>query len=201
MERIVRAAGGLVWRARELAVVHRSRRRDWSLPKGKLDAGERWEAAALREVEEETGCRARLGDFAGATHHRVPRGPKIVLYWNMAAVDAAPRLPDDEVDEVAWLEPAEALRRLDHENERRLVAGAARRLDGAATAHRAELAARFAAARDALLAAAIPLERDGDPARVVAGIDLLDRADEAALRGDADEARRALDAALTALGG
>ena len=66
----VKAAGGVVWRrgdaGLELAVVHRPRYDDWSLPKGKLDPGETWEEAALREVEEEIGLRCRLGQIGRA---------------------------------------------------------------------------------------------------------------------------------------
>ena len=61
----VKAAGGVVWRhgegGVEIVVAHRPRYDDWSLPKGKLDKGESWEQAALREVEEEVGLRCRLG--------------------------------------------------------------------------------------------------------------------------------------------
>src|SRR5437870_7430257 len=122
---IVRAAGGILWRdgpgGPRLAVVHRPRRRDWSLPKGKLERGETWEQAALREVEEETGCEGRITSFAGASFYVPRRTPKIVLYWNMALVRDGPLDPGDEVDEVAWLTPPEALGRLDHQAERRLV--------------------------------------------------------------------------------
>ena len=52
----VRLAGGLLWKEERVAVIHRPRQDDWSLPKGRVDAGESWDAAALREVEEETGC-------------------------------------------------------------------------------------------------------------------------------------------------
>ncbi len=61
----VKAAGGVVWRRGaggiEVAVCHRPHREDWSLPKGKLDPGETWEEAALREVEEEIGFTCTLG--------------------------------------------------------------------------------------------------------------------------------------------
>src|SRR3954464_3521077 len=67
----VKAAGGVVRREDgTIAIVHRPRYDDWSLPKGKLDPGESWEEAAVREVEEETGVRAREGGAAGAGGRR-----------------------------------------------------------------------------------------------------------------------------------
>src|SRR4051812_2537023 len=75
----VRAAGGVVVHEDRLAVVHRPRYDDWSLPKGKLDAGESWEDAALREVAEETGLRCRLLDELPAVPYTDRRGrPKRV---------------------------------------------------------------------------------------------------------------------------
>jgi 8-oxo-dGTP diphosphatase len=122
---LVRAAGGVVWRdgpgGRRLALIHRPFHGDWSLPKGKLDAGEAWHHAALREVAEETGCEARLGRFAGAKLFVDRSTPKLILYWHMQAVREGVPDDEDEVDEVAWLPPREALARLDHGSDRRLL--------------------------------------------------------------------------------
>ena len=120
----VRVAGGILWRrGREgprLALVHRPRHGDWGLPKGRLDAGEVWHEAALREVAEETGCAARISRFAGAKLLLARAVPKLILYWHMALLDEGD--PDgDEVDEVAWLSPRPALSRLDHGSDRRLL--------------------------------------------------------------------------------
>ena len=123
---IIRAAGGLVWRPgedghRRLAVVHRPHRKDWSLPKGKLKDGERWEDAAVREVGEETGCRTRVVSFAGVVHYVPKRTPKVVLFWNMELLEEGPLGFPEEVDRIAWLTAPEALRRLDYETERELL--------------------------------------------------------------------------------
>jgi 8-oxo-(d)GTP phosphatase len=113
----VRAAGGVLWRRRddrvEVAVVHRPRYDDWSLPKGKLDAGELEAVAAVREVQEETGFRAVLGRGLGTTRYRVlDRGrdvPKTVRWWALEALDGCFE-PGDEVDELRWLTVPQAVR-------------------------------------------------------------------------------------------
>ena len=90
--RTVEAAGGVVMRSgergMEICVVHRPRYGDWTLPKGKLDADETFEDAALREVEEETGLRCELGPELTSTHYTDGKGrPKLVRYWLMEVVD------------------------------------------------------------------------------------------------------------------
>jgi 8-oxo-dGTP diphosphatase len=157
---IIRAAGGLLWRdeggSRRLAVIHRPRREDWSLPKGKLEDGEGWEEAALREVREETGCEACLLSFAGVAYY-VPRGaPKVVLYWNMAVVREGALDAPGEVDEIAWLPPDEALKRLDHQSEREILEQALRlRAPGERAAGACGRAASARVARGALAAGAL----------------------------------------------
>jgi 8-oxo-dGTP diphosphatase len=150
---LVRAAGGLLWRQSssgpQLAVVHRPYRDGWSLPKGKLEAGESWREAALREVREETGCEVRITRFAGPSCYFARRDPKLVLYWHMALVREGPLAAGREVDEVAWLAPAAAIGRLRHDSDRRLV-GRALRTDirvaaGMPGASRPRVAARVGA--------------------------------------------------------
>jgi 8-oxo-dGTP diphosphatase len=123
----VAAAGGVVVRegrdGPEVALVHRPKYDDWSLPKGKLDPGEGWEEAALREVEEETGWRCELGRELEATRYTDLNGrDKLVRWWLMAPVDGGFR-GDAEVDELRWLAPHDALELLDYDHDRRLVRG------------------------------------------------------------------------------
>jgi 8-oxo-dGTP diphosphatase len=104
-----------------VAVVHRPRYDDWSLPKGKLDPGESFEDGALREVAEETGLRCRLVRELPAAEYEVRGRPKVVRYWAMEVVDETDFVPNDEVDEVRWLEPAEALALLSYDRDREPV--------------------------------------------------------------------------------
>ena len=99
----VRAAGGVVLRDGLVALVHRPRYDDWTLPKGKADPGEDDETCALREVAEETGLRCRLGDELPSVryHDRFGRA-KLVRYWTMTP-DGGSFTPTDEVDEIRWL--------------------------------------------------------------------------------------------------
>jgi 8-oxo-dGTP pyrophosphatase MutT (NUDIX family) len=108
----VQAAGGAVWRRSpagglEVLLVHRPRYDDWTVPKGKLDAGEDHAAAAVREVEEETGLRCALGPELVSTEYVDRKGrPKQVRYWAMTPAGGV-FTPTDEVDEVRWV-PVEA---------------------------------------------------------------------------------------------
>lgn len=125
---IVEAAGGLLWRTDAarvlLAVIHRPKYHDWSLPKGKLKKNESWSQAALREVQEETGFVPMLAGFAGCVGYCIKGDtPKIVLFWHMTVGKGRQFRPDDinEVDGLEWLPVEQALNRLSYADERRLL--------------------------------------------------------------------------------
>jgi len=195
--RVIRAAGGVLWRldgaTPRVAIVHRPRRADWGLPKGKLDEGETWEAAAVREVREETGCGARLGRFAGSTWYVPGRTPKVVLFWNMTVRRAGALDGGDEIDEVRWLRPGAALERLTHESERRVLARAVVRREGRLRGEARALQAEIAAARARLLRRGLGDALDG----AVLGVLLarLDKAEDAVFARRLEKARATLKAA------
>jgi 8-oxo-(d)GTP phosphatase len=122
---VVRAAGAVLLRAgAEVALVHRPKYDDWSLPKGKLDDDEHPVAGAVREVREETGVGAVPQLRLPPVEYELPDGrTKTVDFWVMRAGDGPVREVADptEVDEVAWLDPARAADRLTYPDDRRLV--------------------------------------------------------------------------------
>ena len=89
----------------EICLVHRPKYDDWSLPKGKLDAGESMAAAAVREIHEETGVRARLGPWLRDVRYMFGDARKLVRYWAAEARSETGFTPNDEVDELRWVSP------------------------------------------------------------------------------------------------
>ena len=127
-EEIVRAAGGLIVRHKagepQVLLVHRPKYDDWSLPKGKADPGETDEDTAVREVEEETGLRCRLGVELPTVEYTDRYGrPKRVRYWLMEPEDETGESAraDNEIDEVRWLGRDDAAAMLTYERDRHLL--------------------------------------------------------------------------------
>ena len=120
------AAGAVLWQPdpntgdTRVAVVHRARYDDWSLPKGKLDPGETEPVAAVREIFEETGQRAQLGRRLGSVSYSIPGGNKIVHYW-AARGHGGEFIVGDEVDQLLWLPPAAASKRLTYRTDRKML--------------------------------------------------------------------------------
>jgi 8-oxo-dGTP pyrophosphatase MutT (NUDIX family)/phosphohistidine phosphatase SixA len=125
-DRFVEAAGGAVWRPAqgglgvEVAVVHRPKYDDWSLPKGKLLPGEHPLVGALREVFEETGFTGRPGRMLGETRYLKDGSPKRVRYWAVEAVEGD-FVTNAEVDQVMWLPPREARLHLEADRDRPII--------------------------------------------------------------------------------
>ena len=123
MAKPIEASGGLVVRSTpdglRLLVVHRPRYDDWTFPKGKNEHGEDSLEAALREVNEETGQRPHPVSMVGETTYPVDGSPKLVIWYGMRVREPGPFVPNEEVDEIRWLDPDEvpALLTYDHDRE------------------------------------------------------------------------------------
>ncbi|MGC4805298.1 NUDIX hydrolase [Micromonospora sp. DT233] len=120
-ERVIRAAGGVVWRPDAdgvlVCLVHRPRYGDWSLPKGKLEAGEHPLSAAVREVAEEADVRAVPQVRLPTVRYRSEGRPKVVDYWSLRAVAEGGFQPDTEVDDIRWLPVEQAARLVNYPHD------------------------------------------------------------------------------------
>lgn len=125
----IEAAGTVMWRpgpdGPEVLLIHRPKRDDWSLAKGKQEPGEHIAVTAVREVAEETGLRAVLGRRLRTVRYEVNGVPKRVHYWAAARPPAEaaggvqgapgqPGVPNPEVDRVEWLTLPRARERLSY---------------------------------------------------------------------------------------
>nr|WP_297005595.1 bifunctional NUDIX hydrolase/histidine phosphatase family protein [uncultured Corynebacterium sp.] len=140
------AAGAVMWRrltvadpvapetaaedAVEIAVIHRPRYDDWSLPKGKVDKGEGIVQTAVRELAEETGYASTLGWLLGYVHYPVGGSTKVVWYWTAEVTDHSEPTPEDtdEVGELRWVSPGEAARLCTYDTDREVITAACERL-------------------------------------------------------------------------
>jgi 8-oxo-dGTP diphosphatase len=122
-ETAVYAAGGVVWRLvgdkLKVLLIHRTRYRDVTLPKGKVDPGEMLAETAVREIFEETGIRVCLGVAVGVSRYRLPsKRTKIVHYWAAEATDAAiiasAFVPNREIAALEWVGVKKARSRLSY---------------------------------------------------------------------------------------
>ena len=134
----VYAAGGVVWRVVDgklrVLLIHRTRYRDITLPKGKVDPGETLAETAVREIHEETGIRVCLGVALGVSRYRLPsKKQKIVHYWSAQATEAAIRastfVPNKEIAALEWVSLKKARARLSYPVDIEILDGFAKFVD------------------------------------------------------------------------
>jgi 8-oxo-(d)GTP phosphatase len=124
--KIVLAAGGVLWRpgrrdsAAEVAVIHRPRYDDWSLPKGKVDPGETEPVTAVREVLEETGHHVQLGRRIASVSYPIDQRTKKVQYWSARSLGGS-FAPNNEVDDLVWLPPSAAIKKVSYPYDRKVL--------------------------------------------------------------------------------
>jgi 8-oxo-dGTP diphosphatase len=122
---VIKAAGGILQRSTprgdEVMVVYRKRHQDWTLPRGKVKDGESFQEAAMREVQDETGCSCRIGNYLGTISYSDNGVPKVVLFWKMMLVEDKGARNNDEIGEAHWLQVPAAIERLSHAQEKALL--------------------------------------------------------------------------------
>jgi 8-oxo-(d)GTP phosphatase len=124
--KIVHAAGVVLWRpgyreaAAEIAVIHRPRYDDWSLPKGKVDPGETEPVTAVREVFEETGHHVHLGRRIATVSYPIEQRTKKVQYWSARSLGGS-FAPNNEVDDLLWLAAPAAIKKVSYAYDRKVL--------------------------------------------------------------------------------
>ncbi len=126
MNPTVIAAGSVIWRKRDnqiqIALVHRPRYDDWSLPKGKQDPGESLIACAYRETLEETNLKVSFGPYIGDIEYFVAEGLKKVYYWSARLADDSPEFhPNEEVDLLEWHSLQDAIEKSTRDSDREII--------------------------------------------------------------------------------
>ncbi|MBB6003056.1 NUDIX hydrolase [Arcicella rosea] len=107
--KLVRAAGGVV-RNEEGKVLMMYRLKKWDLPKGKLDKGESFKVAAVREVEEECNVKARLDEKICTTYHTYTYKNEAILkqtkWYSMELVDDTKMKPqfEEDIEKLEWMD-------------------------------------------------------------------------------------------------
>lgn len=123
------SSGGVVISTREgiphVALIATRNRTRWGLPKGAVSAGESSEAAALREVREETGIEARIVRLLDTIEYFFRAGDTLIqkrvdfYLMEYVAGELEPQL--SEVDDVEWVELSASLKRASFDSERKLL--------------------------------------------------------------------------------
>lgn len=119
------ASGAILWRKEKdelkVLVIYRDRYQDYSWPKGKVDKGEHYVAAAVREIREETGLKVNLGIKLAVVEYKVEKEKKFVHYWSAHVTDSMIKkqnfVPDEEVGSFEWLSVKEAKKKLSYKHD------------------------------------------------------------------------------------
>lgn len=123
------SSGGVVISIRDgaphVALIATRNKTRWGLPKGAVTAGETSEAAALREVREETGIEARIVRMLDTIEYFFRAGDTLIqktvdfYLMDYVAGELEPQL--SEVDDVEWVELLSSLKRASFDSERKLL--------------------------------------------------------------------------------
>ena len=115
---LIHAAGGLVSNENdEILMIFRLG--CWDFPKGKVEEGEDWPTAAVREVEEETGLRNILlkEAFVNTYHTYILKDTPIlkITHWYEMRAPQQPLMPqtEEDISQAVWVARSEVAKKLE----------------------------------------------------------------------------------------
>ncbi|MDZ7898136.1 MAG: NUDIX domain-containing protein [Arcicella sp.] len=107
--KVLKAAGGVVKNSEDkILMIYRLK--TWDLPKGKLDKGESSKSAAVREVQEECGVKAKLGEKICTTFHTYTYKNIDILkqtkWYEMDLIDDSKMKPqaEEDIEKLEWMD-------------------------------------------------------------------------------------------------
>lgn len=125
------SAGGILFKVIQgkyyIAVIHRSKQNDWTLPKGHVKLSESLEATAIREVEEETNNKATIVDEVGSFSYfaddkeKAIRYERIVYWFLMESHEDNSDKLDSETDQVKWIDIDDDFSFMTYANDKSMV--------------------------------------------------------------------------------
>lgn len=74
----------------------------WEFPGGKVEAGEDPKAALVRELDEELGVVATVGDIVEVTFHRYEEKSVLLLFYDASLAPGSPEPRAVDVADVTW---------------------------------------------------------------------------------------------------
>ena len=123
--------------AAHVAMIATRGRTRWGLPKGAVSQGETSEAAALREVQEETGLEADIIKPLNTIEYFFRAGDTLIRkkvdFYLMIHTGGELKPQLSEVDDVEWVELSEAIQRASFASEKKLLEAAQQEVEVSGT--------------------------------------------------------------------
>lgn len=122
-----KSCGAVIYRKEkgetEVLLIQHKNGGHWAFPKGHVEKKETEEETALREIREETGLKVKLdtGFRQTVTYSPKPEVMKDVIYFAAKADSEKPKAQPEEVLEIRWEKPEQALELVTYENDKEVL--------------------------------------------------------------------------------
>jgi len=124
-ENLIISAGGIIYRVengKNFFIIVKNPYDKWTFPKGKVEEGETWQEAAVREIQEETGItEAEILGEVGEIKFTDKSGEEVIkksVHFYLIRTTQVNTIinPEAHIKEIKWVEEGEVLNHLDYPN-------------------------------------------------------------------------------------